>query len=84
MSRNNERVLSDAMITDIKAELFGNLEWNDNRNDLINAIMNAYLTDDFSSFKEFITEVIESYESDIILTLNMELKEDSYDKDIND
>jgi hypothetical protein len=39
--------------------------------------MNAYLTDDFDSFKEFITEVIESYESDIILTLNMELKEDT-------
>jgi hypothetical protein len=79
MSRNQERVLSDAMITDIKAELFGQLEWNDNRNDLINALMNAYLTDDFDSFKEFITEVIESYESDIILTLNMQLNEDTYD-----
>ncbi len=79
MSRNQERVLSDAMITDIKAQLFGQLEWNDNRNDLINALMNAYLTDDFGSFKEFITEVIESYESDIILTLNMQLNEDSHD-----
>ena len=79
MSRNQERVLSDAMITDIKAELFGQLEWTDNRNDLINALMNAYLTDDFGSFKEFITEVIESYENDIILTLNMQLNEDSHD-----
>lgn len=79
MSRNQERVLSDAMITDIKAELFGELEWSDNRNSLIEAMMNAYLTDDWNSFKNFATDIIESYEDDIILTLNMHLNEDSHD-----
>jgi hypothetical protein len=78
MSRNNERVLSDAMITDIKAQLFSELEWTVERTDLINAIMDAYLTDDWDSFKQMLTETIEDYEDDIILTLNMELNEDSY------
>jgi hypothetical protein len=76
MSRNQERVLSDAMITDIKAELFGQLEWSDGRGDFIDAIMNAYLTDNWDSFKELMTEVIEDYEDDILLTLNMEIRED--------
>jgi len=79
MSRNQERVLSDAMITDIKAQLFEQLEWSDGRGDFINAIMNAYLTDNWDPFKELMTEVIEDYEDDIILTLNMQLNEDTYD-----
>jgi hypothetical protein len=79
MSRNQERVLSDAMITDIKAELFNDLEWNDNKSQLIDSMMNAYLTDDWDSFKQVIIENIEHYEDDILLTLNMQLKEDSYD-----
>jgi hypothetical protein len=76
MSRNNERVLSDAMITDIKDQMFTDL-----RNDpetvwaLIDGLMDSYLTNDYSIF----TEIIEDYESDIILTLNMELNEDSND-----
>jgi hypothetical protein len=76
MSRNQERVLSDAMITDIKAHLFSELEWTIERTDLINAIMDAYLTDDWDSFKQMITETIEDYEDDILLTLNMEIRED--------
>ena len=79
MSRNNERILSDAMITDIKAKLFSELEWTVDRTDLIDGIMDAYLTDDWDSFKQMLTETIEDYEDDIILTLNMELNEDSYD-----
>ena len=79
MSRNNERILSDAMITDIKAKLFSELEWTVDRTDLINDIMDAYLTDDWDSFKQMLTETIEDYEDDIILTLNMELNEDSND-----
>ena len=79
MSRNQERVLSDAMITDIKAQLFGELEWSEEKNAFIDAIMHAYLTDDWNTFKDFITEIIESSEDDILLTLNMHLKEDSYD-----
>ena len=79
MSRNQERVLSDAMIQDIKSELFGDLGWSDNREALIDSMMNAYLTDDWDSLKQTIIENIEHYEDDIILTLNMQLNEDSYD-----
>jgi hypothetical protein len=38
-----------------------------------------YLNDDFESFKQIIIENIEHYEDDILLTLNMELKEESHD-----
>ncbi len=76
MSRNQERVLSDAMITDIKAMMFSELEWTIERTDLINAIMDAYLTGDWDSFKQMITETIEDYEDDILLTLNMKIRED--------
>jgi hypothetical protein len=84
MSRNNERVLSDAMITDIKAKLFSELEWTVDRTDLIDDIMDAYLTDDWDSFKQMLTETIEDYEDDILLTLNMELTEDSLNQAEND
>ena len=80
MSRNKERVLSDAMITDIKAKLFSELEWTVDRTDLIDDIMDAYLTDDWDSFKQMLTETIEDYEDEIILTLNMELNKDSFNQ----
>jgi hypothetical protein len=81
MSRNNERVLSDAMITDIKDSMFTDL-----RNDpetvwaLIDGLMDSYLTNDYSIF----TEIIEDYENEILLTLNMELKEDAFNQSEND
>jgi len=53
MSRNNERVLSNQMISDIKAKLFSELEWTVDRTDLIDDIMDAYLTDDWDSFKQY-------------------------------
>jgi hypothetical protein len=76
MSRNQERVLSDAMIEDIKAMMFSELEWGYEREALIDSIMNAYLTNDWDSFKQVITDNIEHYEDDILLTLNMEIMED--------
>ena len=79
MSRNQERVLSSAMILDIKSCMFNDLEQRDERNEFVNSIMNAYLTDDWDSLKQVITDNIEHYEDDIILTLNMQLNEDSYD-----
>jgi len=79
MSRNQERVLSSAMILDIKSYMFNDLEQRDERNEFVNSIMNAYLTDDWDSLKQVITENIEHYEDDIILTLNMQLNEDTYD-----
>jgi len=80
MSRNNERVLSNAMIFDIKKAIYDSLKDNPKEMaSLVKEIMNAYLTDNWDSFKDFITEVIEDYENDIILTLNMELNQDSYD-----
>jgi hypothetical protein len=42
--------------------------------------MDAYLTDDWDSFKQMLTETIEDYEDEIILTLNMELNEDSFNQ----
>ena len=77
MSRNNERVLSDAMITDIKDQMFTDL-----RNDpetvwaLIDGIMDSYLTNDYSIF----TEIIEDYEDEIITELNTQLMEDSFNQ----
>jgi hypothetical protein len=79
MSRNSERVLSDAMITDIKSKMLDDLDTNDGKCIFVDAIMDMYLTDDFESFKQIIIENIEHYEDDILLTLNMELNEDSYD-----
>jgi hypothetical protein len=78
MSRNNERVLSDAMISDIKSKMLDDLGTNDGKCTFVDTIMDMYLTDDFESFRQIIIENIEHYEDDIILTLNMELTEDSY------
>jgi len=79
MSRNNERILSDAMITDIKSKMLDDLDTNDGKCTFVDTIMDMYLTDDFESFRQIIIENIEHYEDDIILTLNMELNQDSYD-----
>ena len=79
MSRNSERILSDAMITDIKSKMLDDLDTNDGKCIFVDAIMDMYLTDDFESFKQIIIENLEHYEDDILLTLNMELNEDSYD-----
>jgi chloramphenicol O-acetyltransferase len=81
MSRNQERVLSDVMIHDIKERMFRELENPDAQCLFVDTIMDMYLNDDFESFKQIIIENIEHYEDDILLTLNMELKEDSYDND---
>ena len=79
MSRNQERVLSDAMITDIKEQMLKELENPDAQGAFVDVIMDMYLTDDFESFKQTIIDNIEHYEDEIILTLNMHLNEDSYD-----
>ena len=79
MSRNSERVLSDAMITDIKSKMLDDLDTNDGKCTFVDAIMDMYLTDDFESFKQIIIENLEHYEDDILLTLNMELNEDNND-----
>ena len=77
MSKNNERVLSDAMITDIKEAMYIDL-----KNDpetvwaLIDGLMDSYLTDDYSIF----TEIIEDYENEIITELNTQLMEDSFNQ----
>lgn len=81
MNRNNERVLSDQMISDIKDSIFIDLiNEPDSVYHLVDSMMNAYLTDDWDSLKQAITENIEHYEDEIILTLNMELTEDSFNQ----
>ena len=79
MSRNSERVLSDIMISDIKDQMFKELENPDNQCVLVDAMVDAYLTNDFESLKQIIIQNIEHYEDDIILTLNMELNENIID-----
>ena len=81
MSRNKERVVSDQMISDIKDSIFIDLiNEPDSVYHLVDSMMNAYLTDDWDSLKQTITENIEHYEDEIILTLNMELTEDSFNQ----
>ena len=81
MNRNQERVLSDEMILDIKDSMFIDLvNVPDSVYHLVDSMMNAYLTDDWDSLKQSITENIEHYEDEIILTLNMELTEDSFNQ----
>jgi hypothetical protein len=80
MSRNKERVLSDAMISDIKEQMLKELENPDAQCAFVDVIMDMYLTDDFESFKQTIVDNIEHYEDDILLTLNMELNEDSFNQ----
>jgi hypothetical protein len=81
MSKNKERVLSDAMITDIKEAMYIDL-----KNDpetvwaLIDGLMDSYLTNDYSIF----TEIIEDYENEIITELNTQLMEDSFNQTEND
>jgi len=84
MSRNNERVLSDQMITDIREAMYTEL-----RTDpesvwaVVDAMMSCYLTNDLESFSQFTTEIVEGYEDDVIKTLNMELMEDAYNQNCN-
>jgi hypothetical protein len=47
---------------------------------LVDDVMNAYLTNDWSTIKETMTEIIEATEDDILLTLNMELTEDAFNQ----
>ena len=85
MSRNNERVLSDALINDIQELMYQDLRNNpDSAYTLVNNMMDAYLTGEWGGFSEVISDVIEDYEDNIITTLNMELMEDSFKQAEND
>jgi uncharacterized protein YbaP (TraB family) len=81
MNRNQERVLSDAMILDIKDSMFIDLvNVPDSVYHLVDSMMNAYLTDDWDSFKQTMTDNIEYYEDQIITELNTQLMEDSFNQ----
>jgi len=77
MSRNQERLLSDAMITDIGNQMSEEIKDKDTRDTLMCVLLAHYLQQDKDSLLEFINEWIEEVEDDILLTLNMELKEDT-------
>ena len=84
MSRNQERVLSDALLNDIKRLMYVELQTNpESVHAVVSAMMNAYLTNDWNTFSEFATDIIEGYEDDIIATLNMQLTEDSFTQNEN-
>jgi phenylpyruvate tautomerase PptA (4-oxalocrotonate tautomerase family) len=77
MSRNQERVLSDALVNDISQLMYTELQTNpESVHAVVSAMVNAYLTDDWVTFGEFATDIIEGYEDDVLLTLNMEIRED--------
>jgi hypothetical protein len=77
MSRNQERVLSDALMNDISQLMYTELRSNpESIGAVVSAMMNAYLTNDWGTFGEFATDIIEGYEDDILLTLNMKIRED--------
>jgi hypothetical protein len=81
MSRNNERVLSDAMIYDIKNKIYTSIRMNNVELwILVDNIVNTYLTDDWDSFKQTMTDNIEYYEDEIITELNTQLMEDSFNQ----
>jgi hypothetical protein len=80
MNRNQERVLSDVMISDIKDAIYTDLRDSDELWVLVDNIMNAYLANDWNEFGKTATENIEAYEDNIIAELNTELMEDSFDQ----
>ena len=81
MSRNNERVLSDQMIEDIKFKMNYDLRYNAySLFTLIDNMMDAYLTDEWGGIGEVISDVIEDYENNIITELNTQLIEDSFNQ----
>jgi IS1 family transposase len=47
---------------------------------LVDNIVNTYLTDDWDSFKQTMTDNIEHYEDEIITELNTQLMEDSFNQ----
>lgn len=83
MSRNQERVLSDQMISDIKERMFEELGWGDARYTLVSAIVNAYLSN-YDELMDTVTEWIETFEDQIIAELNTQLMEDSFNQAEND
>jgi hypothetical protein len=81
MNRNQERVLSDAMIYDIKNKIYTSIRMNNVELwILVDNIVNTYLTDDWDSFKQTMTDNIEYYEDEIITELNTQLMEDSFNQ----
>jgi hypothetical protein len=85
MNRNQERVLSDAMIYDIKNKIYTSIRMNNVELwILVDNIVNTYLTDDWDSFKQTMTDNIEYYEDEIITELNTQLMEDSFNQAEND
>jgi hypothetical protein len=88
MSRNQERVLSDAMINRIKSKIYNELLSNSvGRSTVVDTLMDAYLMDSKDELMEATIALIEATEDNILstpsydelLTINMELNEDSYD-----
>ena len=84
MSRNNERVLSDTLMNDIRQLMFTELRTSpESVQAVVDAMMTSYLNNDWDAFGEFAIDIIEGYEDDVLLTLNMELNEDAYNQNCN-
>lgn len=82
MNRNNNRVLNEQQIADIKEQLIFDVRlWTD---DTVNAMLNYYLTGNHEDFYQTITNWVEAAEDCVIDRINTELKEDSYNNSYED
>lgn len=84
MSRNTERVLSKEMIAAIQVRMFNDMSAPQERTIIVTTLMNAYLMNDAEGLLNTVADIIEDYENDILLDLNMELMEDSFKEADND
>ena len=78
-NRNNNRVLSEQQISDIKEQLIYDIRlWVD---DTADELINYYLTGNHEDFYQTITNWVEAAEDMVIDRINAELAEDSVKQD---
>ena len=85
MSRNWDRILTDEQIKGIHDQLV--VLFRDDTNTIVEMVLNNYLAEDRNMLWANMAELIEQAEQGELLSIdqvNMILKKDSYDKDIND
>jgi hypothetical protein len=85
MSRNWDRILTDEQIKGIHDQLV--VLFRDDTDTIVEMVLNNYLAEDRNMLWANMAELIEQAEQGELLSIdqvNMILKKDSYDKDIND
>ena len=85
MSKNWDRILTDEQIKGIHDQLV--VLFRDDTDTIVEMVLNNYLAEDRNMLWANMAELIEQAEQGELLSIdqvNMILKKDSYDKDIND